>query len=82
MKQVERCKTLAEGRQMIMETLKNGTALEIFKQMITEQGVDEQLAIELCDNRNYSKVFKKSKYTTPIRSKATGTAFGRFSKKL
>jgi hypothetical protein len=55
-----------------MDTLANGKALSVFKQMLIEQGVDAQLAVELCDKRNYSQIFKKSKHTTAIYSKDTG----------
>lgn len=39
---------MTEGAKIILEKLKNGEALEKFRQMIIGQGVQEQIANELC----------------------------------
>ena len=58
---------------MIAETLRNGEALEHFKKMIIAQGVEESLAIDLCEKRSYEKVFgRKAKYTSHIKAKESG----------
>lgn len=68
-----KCASIDEGAKMIAEKLNNGEALEHFKKMIIAQGVDESLAIDLCEKRNYEKVFgRKAKYTSHIKGKETG----------
>lgn len=58
---------------MIAEKLENGEALEHFKRMIIAQGVQESLAIDLCEKRNYEQVFgRKAKYTSLIKAKESG----------
>lgn len=65
--------TLEEGTKMIMEKLTNGQALEKFRQMIIAQGVSENIAEELCINRNYEKVFeKRAKFVTKLVAQKEG----------
>lgn len=65
--------TMSEGAKMIQEKLRNGEALKKFHEMIVAQGVSEELAKELCYNRNYAQVFKsKAKHVTLIKSKNSG----------
>jgi len=64
---------MKEGQEIIMEKLRNGEALEKFRQMLIAQGVNENIAHELCINRNYNLVFgAKAKFLSTIRSKETG----------
>lgn len=64
---------MKEGQEVILEKLKNGEALEKFRQMIIGQGVDENMANELCIHRNYNFVFStKAKFLSTIRAKETG----------
>lgn len=69
----DKVSTLAEGVKMIMEKLKNGEALEKFRQMMIEQGVSESVANELCYKRNYAGVFKtKAMGSTRLEAKKAG----------
>jgi thymidine phosphorylase len=71
-----KAKSLDEGCQMILNKLQNGEALAKFKQMIIAQGVDETIAHELCDKRNYKGVWlKQSKYSSTIKSNKSGNCF-------
>lgn len=64
---------MKEGQEIIMEKLKNGEALEKFRQMLIGQGVEENIANELCINRNYNFVFgTKAKFLSTIRANETG----------
>jgi thymidine phosphorylase len=67
--------TMTEGCELIMEKLKNGEALEKFRQMLIGQGVVEQVANELCLKKNYAFAFsnnRKVKYETMIKSSHDG----------
>jgi len=65
-------KTIEEGAQIILEKLKNGQALEKFKQMIINQGVSQQVASDLC-NQKYDLVFpKKARFNSYIRAPKSG----------
>lgn len=73
MQRVKKVSTMKEGQEIILEKLSNGEALEKFRQMLIAQGVSEQVAHELCINRNYNGVFaSKAKFLSTIRSKETG----------
>lgn len=64
---------MKEGQEVIMEKLRNGEALEKFRQMLIGQGVSENTANELCIHRNYNHVFgTKAKFLSTIRAKETG----------
>ena len=65
---------MSEGVKLILEKLRNGEALEKFRDMIVEQGVDKQLANELCYKKNYDLVFgPKAKYTSFIKANKAGS---------
>ena len=69
----KKVKSMKEGAQLILQTLKNGQALQKFYEMIKAQGVNEQLAHELCFKRNYDFVFgKKAEFTSLIKAKQEG----------
>ena len=73
LQRTKKVNTMTEGADLILQTMKNGQALEKFYQMIIGQGVDKQLAYELCYKRNYDLVFgKKSLYTSSISSEKSG----------
>lgn len=73
LQRVKKVSTMKEGQEIILEKLSNGEALEKFRQMLIAQGVSEQVAHELCINRNYNGVFaSKAKFLSTIRSKETG----------
>ncbi len=62
-----------EGAKIILEKLKNGEALKKFKEMLVAQGVEEQLAEDLCYNRNYQGVFEqKATYMSTIKARESG----------
>lgn len=72
LKSTGNAKTIEEGAQVILEKLKNGEALEKFRQMIIHQGVSEKTANDLC-NQKYDLVFpKKAKFNSFIRSPKSG----------
>lgn len=58
LKSTGRAKSIEEGADMILQKLKNGEALEKFKEMIIGQGVSKVIANDLC-NKNYDMVFAK-----------------------
>lgn len=58
-----------EGRQLIEETLHNGTALACFEKMLVQQNVDRQLAADLCSG---NKVLDTAKHVTPILASNSG----------
>lgn len=73
LQRIKKVRTMTEGADLILQSMKNGQALEKFYQMIIGQGVDKQLAYELCYKRNYDLVFgKKSLYTSSISSEKSG----------
>ena len=63
---------MQEGAQQIMEKLKNGEALKIFKKMIVAQGVSEQVATELCDYKNYKVFGRQTKFIHVFKAKQSG----------
>jgi thymidine phosphorylase len=68
------CSTMFEGSRMILEKLRNGEALEKFRQMLVGQGVSEHVATELCVNKNYALAFggAKAKHVTAVKSGESG----------
>ena len=46
----DKVKTIDEGREMIRETFKNGSALQKFHDMVIGQGVSETIAKQLISN--------------------------------
>jgi thymidine phosphorylase len=68
------CSTMFEGSRMILEKLRNGEALEKFRQMLIGQGVSEHVATELCVNKNYALAFGnvKAKHVSGVRSSEAG----------
>ncbi len=67
-------KNLQEGAQKIMEKLRNGEALKVFKNMIIAQGVSEQVATELCDYKNYKIFGRQSKFIHVFKAKQSGNS--------
>ena len=65
-------KDMAEGASKIIEKLKNGEALKIFKRMIIAQGVSQQVATELCDYRNYKIFGRQAKYVHVFKANKSG----------
>jgi len=73
LQRTKKVKTMSEGAALILETLKNGQALKKFYEMIQAQGVNTEMAHELCYKRNYASVFgKKATFTSLIRAKKAG----------
>jgi thymidine phosphorylase len=73
LQRTKRVETMLQGSKVILDKLKNGQALEKFRQMLVAQGVSEQMANELCLKRNYNLVFnKKSTYVTQLKSYRAG----------
>jgi len=68
---VGKCTTLEEGKELIEKSLKSGTALKKFNEMIVKQGTEEAVANELC----YGDMWKhlpKAKKTVDIPSPKSG----------
>ena len=73
LQRTKKVKSMSEGAALILEALKNGQALNKFYEMIQAQGVNKEVANELCFKRNYGSVFgKKAAYTSLIRAKKSG----------
>ena len=51
-------KTIEEGASLISQKLKNGEALQKWKEMLIGQGVQESVATLLC-NKQYDQVFRR-----------------------
>lgn len=67
----QKVNSVDEGRLRIIESLRNGTALEKFKQMLIKQRVDERIANELCYG-NTTAVLPMAKHKIEIKSLSTG----------
>lgn len=63
--------SVREGRNLIAKSLNNGTALEIFKQMLIKQKIDEKIADELCYG-TATAVLPMAKHVTEIKSSISG----------
>lgn len=63
--------TVEEGRNRIVKSLNNGTALEIFKQMLIKQNINERIANELCYG-DATAVLPMSKHKIEIKSMTSG----------
>lgn len=77
----QKVNSVDEGRLRIIESLKNGSALEKFKQMLIEQKVDEKIANELCYG-NTTAVLPMAKHKIEIKSLTTGTKHITFSNRI
>lgn len=72
LKSTGRASSIEEGAKLIDEKLRNGEALEKFRQMIMRQGVKESVATDLC-NKKYDAVFKKkSEFTSLLKPNRSG----------
>lgn len=62
---------IAHGRDLILETLKNGKALNRFEKMLINQNVQPGVAYELCHGKAES-VLPKEKFSSPLVTLASG----------
>ena len=62
---------IAHGRDLILETLKNGKALNRFEKMLINQKVQPGVAYELCHGKAES-VLPKEKFSSPLVTSASG----------
>ena len=60
---------MEHGRQMIIDTLTNGEALNRFERMLVNQNVDPDLARSLCSG---AQSLPLAKYRTPLTAKSSG----------
>lgn len=67
----------AQGRDMILETLKNGTALDRFKRMLINQNVMPDVAHELCYG-NVESVLPRAKYSSLLVTSTSGIPYMKF----
>ncbi|XP_077867643.1 thymidine phosphorylase-like, partial [Saccoglossus kowalevskii] len=65
-----RVNSFEEGNTKLQEVIDNGAALKKFKDMITSQGVKEDVANKLCADDPWC-VLRRSKYVTDIKSSKT-----------
>lgn len=71
----KKASSMQQGCDMIMEKLKNGEALEKFRQMLIGQGVSELVANELCVKRNYklmSENGREAKFLSDVTADTDG----------
>ena len=61
-----------EGYQKILTTLRDGSAMGKFKEMIKAQGVEEEVAEKLCSASNALEVLPLSNFKTEIKAKNNG----------
>jgi len=72
LKSTGRAATIEEGALLIDEKLKNGEALNKFKEMIISQGVERSIAENLC-NKKYDSVFQnKSQFNSFLKPSRAG----------
>lgn len=60
-----------QGRDLILETLKNGAALNRFEKMLINQNVQPGVAHELCYG-NAESVLPREKYSSPLVTSISG----------
>lgn len=70
---------IAQGRDLILETLKNGAALNRFEKMLINQNVQPGVAYELCHG-NVETVLPKEKFSSPLVTAASGIVYVELSK--
>jgi len=71
LKAVGKAEDVSQGRQMIAETINNGTALRRFEKMLINQYVDPEVARELCHG-DVNKILPKAKLSTPLTVASAG----------
>ena len=86
---VNKVETIEQGREMLRETFKNGSALEKFHEMIIGQGVSKTIADELIDqgdeilklaNNQHQAIAKQTGFIQSIDSFKLGTIVQRLGK--
>ena len=65
---------IAHGQGLILETLKNGKALDRFEKMLINQNVQPGVAYELCHG-NAKSVLPKEKFSSPLLALASGIVY-------
>ncbi|XP_075257699.1 pyrimidine-nucleoside phosphorylase-like [Convolutriloba macropyga] len=67
------CTTLEEGKQKLLDTIENGTALEKFSQMIQASGVSAEVATKICsDDSDCYACLPEAKFQTLITAPSSG----------
>lgn len=66
-----KAENIAQGRHLILETLKNGTALNRFEKMLINQNVQPGVAHELCYG-NPQTVLPREKFSSPLVTSTSG----------
>jgi len=68
---IGKAENISQGCEIILETLKSGTALSRFEKMLINQNVDPGVARELCYG-DVNKILPKAKLSTPFTVTSTG----------
>ena len=61
-----------EGYQKMFTALRDGSAMEKFKEMIIAQGVDSSTAVKLCGASDFFEVLPLSKFKTELKMQVAG----------
>ncbi|KAL5010928.1 hypothetical protein ScPMuIL_013233 [Solemya velum] len=62
------------GCRLLEDSIRNGTALAKFREMLTSQGVAPDKAAALCkDDMDWTLILPSSKHTTPVQCESSGT---------
>lgn len=67
-----RAKTLQQGKEMIEQSLKDGTALEHFHKMLINQGVELEISRKLCYGNVDESPLPVAKHQTEILADKSG----------
>lgn len=71
MQSIGKAETTEQGKEMILETLKNGTALDRFERMLINQNVKKDVAQQLCHG-DMDQVLGKAQFSTSLLAPASG----------
>lgn len=71
LKSIGKADSVEQGRDMILATLKDGTALTRFEKMLINQNVKPDVAHQLCRG-DCEQVLGKAQYITPLLAPSSG----------
>lgn len=71
MQSIGKAETTEQGKEMILETLKNGTALDRFERMLINQNVKKDVAQQLCHG-DMDQVLGKAQFSTSLLAPTSG----------
>lgn len=79
---IGRVTSVSEGYSIVKETLKNGSALKKFREMLIAQNVSPSTADQVVDLQRVTEILPKAKHVTEIKAPSTGKRPARNSDSL